>query len=56
MQTRSHVKNLRDIGMNKSKDNIKNKLVRNVEATNKVQKKRGSPRKIIQEIKIYKKR
>ena len=38
--------------MNKNEDNIKNKLLRNVEVTNKIQKKSGRPRKIIQEVKL----
>ena len=52
MQTRSQLKNLRNINMDKNEDTMKNKLLRNVEATNKVQKKRGRPRKIIQEMKL----
>ena len=52
VQTRSKLKNSRNINMDENEDNIKNKLLRNVEALNKVQKKRGRPRKIIQEIKL----
>ena len=52
MQTRSQLKNSRNISMNKNEVNIKNNFLRNVEVTNKVQKKRGRPRKIIQEIKL----
>ena len=51
MQTRSQLKNSKNI-CNNNEDNIKNKSIRNVEVTNKVQKKRGRPRKIIQEIKL----
>ena len=32
--------------MDKNEDNIKNKLIRNIEVTNKVQKKRGRPHKL----------
>ena len=39
--------------MGKNEDSIKNKLLRNVEETNKVQKKRGRSRKIIQEVKLH---
>ena len=46
------MKNSRNISMDKNEDNVKNKLIRNVEVTNKVQKKRRRPRKIIQEIKL----
>ena len=52
MQTRSQLKKSRNINMDKNEDNIKNKLLRNVEVTNKVQKKRGGPRNIIQEVNI----
>ena len=52
MQTRSQLKNSRNMNMDKNEDNIKNKLLRNVEVTNKVQKKRGRSRKIIQEVKL----
>ena len=52
MQTRSQLKNLRNISMDKNEDYMKNKLLWNVEVTNKVQKKRGRPRKIIEEIKL----
>ena len=52
MQTRSQLKKTWNINMDKNKDNIKNKLSRNFEATNKVQKKRGRPRKIIQKLKL----
>ena len=38
--------------MDKNEDSVKNKLLKNVEVTNKVQKKRGRPRKIIQEVKL----
>ena len=38
--------------MDENEDNIKNTLLRNVEALNKVQKKRGRPRKIIQGVKL----
>ena len=54
MQTRSQLKNLRNINMDKNEDTMKNKLLRNVEVTNKVQQKRGRPRKIIQEVKLQK--
>ena len=54
MQIRSQLKNSRNISMDKNEDNIKNKLLWNVEVTNKVQRKRGRPRKIIQEIKLQK--
>ena len=40
--------------MDENEDNIKNELLRNVEALNKVQKKRGRPRKVIQEVKLQK--
>ena len=40
--------------MDENEDNIKNKLLRNVEALNNVQKKRGRPQKIIQEVKLQK--
>ena len=36
MQTRSQLKNSRNIIMNKKEDYMKNKLLRNVEVTNKV--------------------
>ena len=52
MQTRGQLKNLRNINMDKNEDTNKNKLLRNVKVTNKVQKKHGRPRKIIQEVKI----
>ena len=52
MQTRGQLKNLRNINMDKNEDNDKNKLLRNVEVTNKVTKKRRRPRKIIQEVKL----
>ena len=54
MQTRSQLKNLRNIKMDKSDDAMKNKLLKTVEVTNKVQKKRRKPRKIIQEVKWQK--
>ena len=38
--------------MDKNEDNMKNKLMRNFEVTNKVEKKRGRPRKIIRVIKL----
>ena len=38
--------------MDKNEDDIKNKLLTNVEVTNKIQKKRGRPRKIIEEVKL----
>ena len=53
MQTRGQLKNLRNINMDKNEDTNKNKLLRNVEGTNKVQKKRVRPRKIIQEVKLH---
>ena len=40
--------------MDKSDDAMKNKLLKTVEVTNKVQKKRRKPRKIIQEVKWQK--
>ena len=52
MQTRSQLKNSRNISMDKNEDYMKNKLLRNVEVTNKVQKKCGRPQKIIQEVKL----
>ena len=52
MQTSGQLKNMRNINMDKNEDTNKNKLLRNVEVTNKVQKKRGRPRKIIQEVKL----
>ena len=52
IQTRSQLKNFRNINMDKNKNTNKNKLLRNVEVTNKVQKKHGRPRKIIQEVKL----
>ena len=52
MQTRSKLKNTKKINIDENEDNIKNKLFRNVEALNKVQKKRGRPRKIIHEVKL----
>ena len=52
MQTRGQLKNLRNMNMDKNKDTNKNKLLRNVEIMNKVEKKRGRPRKIIQEVKL----
>ena len=51
MQIRSRLNNSRNISMDINEDNIKNKLLRNVEVTNKVQKKRGWPGKGIHEIK-----
>ena len=54
MQARSQLKNLTNINMDKNEDTMKNKLLKNVEVTNKVQKKRGRPRKIIQEVKLQK--
>ena len=39
-------------GMDKNEINMENKLIRNVKITNKVEKKRGRSRKIIQEIKL----
>ena len=54
MQTRSQLKNLRDINMDKNEDTMKNKVLKNVEVTHKAQKKRGRPRKIIQEVKLQK--
>ena len=50
MQTRSQLKNSKNIS-NNNEDYMKNKLLRNVEVTNEVKKKRGRPRKIIQEVK-----
>ena len=44
MQTRGQLKNLRNMKMGKNEDTNKKKLLRNVEVTNKVQKKRGRPR------------
>ena len=38
--------------MDKNEDCMKNKLLSNVDVTNKVQNKRGRPRKIIQEAKL----
>ena len=52
MQTRSQLKDSRNISMDKNEDNVKNKLIRNIEITNEVQNKDGRPRKIIQEIKL----
>ena len=52
MQTRGQLKYLRNINMVKNEDTNEKKLLRNVEVTNKVQMKRGRPRKIIQEIKL----
>ena len=52
MQTRSQLKNSRNISMDKNEDYIKNTLLGIVEVTNKVQKMRGRPRKIIQGIKL----
>ena len=51
-QTRGQLRNLRNINMDKNEDTNKNKLLKNIEVTNKVQKKRGRPRKIIQEVKL----
>ena len=51
MQNASQLKNSKYIS-NNNEDNIKNKLIRNVEVTNKVKRKRGRPRKIIQEVKL----
>ena len=45
----AEIKNLRNINMDKNEDTMKNKLLKN-----KVQKKRGRPRKIIQEVKLQK--
>ena len=53
-QTRSQLNNLRKINMNKNEDNMKNKFLKNVDVTNKVQKKHGRSRKIIQEVKLQK--
>ena len=44
IQTRSQLKNSKNTGMDKNEDNINNKLMRNIEVTNKVEKKRGRPR------------
>ena len=52
MQTRSQLKNSRNISMDKNEDNIKNKLIRKVEITFQVQKKHGRPRQIIQEMQL----
>ena len=46
MQARSQLKNSRNISMDKNEDYMKNELLRNVEVTNEVKKKRGRPRKI----------
>ena len=54
MQARSQLKNSKNIS-NNNEDNIINKSIRNVEVTNKVKKKRGRPRKIIQEVKLQEK-
>ena len=51
MQTRSQLKNSKNIS-NNNEDNIKNKSIRNFEVTNKVKRKCGRPRKIIQEVKL----
>ena len=48
MQTRSHLEKSRNISMDRNEDNIKNKLIGNFEITNKLQRKRGRPQKIIQ--------
>ena len=53
LQTSGRLKNLRNMNMDQNEDTNKNKLLRNVEVTNKVQKKRGRPRKIIQEVKLH---
>ena len=47
MQTKSQLKNSENINMDKNEDNIKNKLFKNIEVTNKSQKKRVRQRKII---------
>ena len=52
MQTRTWLTNSRNISMDKNEYNINNKLIRNIEVTNKVQKKRKMTQKIIQEIKL----
>ena len=52
VQTRSQLKDSKNINNTKNEDYMKNKLLRNVEVINKVQKKRGRLRKIIQEIKL----
>ena len=52
VQTRSQLKDLKNINNNKNEVNIKIRLIRNVEVTNEVQKKRGRPRNIIQEVKL----
>ena len=49
---KNSVKNSTNIRMDNNKDNIKNKSIRNVQITNKVQKKRKRPPQIIQEIKL----
>ena len=54
MQTRGQLKKLRNMNMDKNEETNKNKLLKNVEIMNKVQKKRGRPRKIIQEVKLQK--
>ena len=52
MQTRNQLKNSKNICTDNNKDNVKNKLIRNVDVESKVKKKRGRPRNIIQEIKL----
>ena len=41
------------MNMDENEDTNKNKLLRNVEVANKIQKKRGRPRKISQEVKLH---
>ena len=51
MQTTSQLKNSKNVS-NNNEDYMKNKLLRIVEVTNEVKRKRGRPRKIIQEVKL----
>ena len=53
MQTRGQLKNLKNMNMDENEDTNKNKLLINVQVTNRVQKKRGRPRKIIQEVQLH---
>ena len=52
VRTRSQLKDSKKINNTKNEYYMKNKLLRNVEVTNKVKKKRGRPRKIIQGVKL----
>ena len=54
MQTMNQLKNSKNIS-NNNEDYMENKLLRNVDVTNKVKKERGRPRKIIQEVKLQEK-